>query len=99
MVEDELEARTIEEAARKRKKRHKVLKTAGYAAGSVALFAAAWTTLPNLLSNVSGALYKSSLKKSNHDDDDDWKPVIEWEETPVEPEQPIETEEERPDGD
>lgn len=97
----EVEAKATMDLARKKEKRRKAWNTVGYMAGSVALFAAACVALPNILSNVSGALYKSSLKKANHDDDD-WGPVIERKETSIEPVQPEQAElqeEEGADGD
>lgn len=101
MAESEMEAKAILELAQKKEKRRKVLNTVGYVVGSVALFAVACAALPSILSDVSGALYKSSLKKVNHDDDD-WGPVIERKETPIEsgqPEQAQFQEEEGTDGD
>lgn len=70
---DETEAKATAESARK--KHLEVLKVGRYTVGSVALFAIACVTLPTIISNISGALYKSSLKKANHDDD--WGLVIE----------------------
>lgn len=78
------------EAAREKKKQRKVLNAVGYVAGSITLFTVACATLPSILSNVSGALYKASLKRE-HRDDDDWGPVIERKEKADEPEQADET--------
>lgn len=64
------------ESAQKKEKQHNVLSAVGYVMGSMALFTVACVTLPTILSNVSSTLYKSSLKRANHDDDD-WGPVIE----------------------
>lgn len=89
-AETEIKTKTVIEAAQKKKKRRKVLNAAGYVAGSIALFAVACATLPSIFSNISGALYKASLKRT-HRDDDDWGPVIERKEMPSEPEQPDET--------
>lgn len=97
----EADVRTTEELSKNKKKQHKVLDTVGYVAGSVAFFAAACAIIPSILSNVSGALYKSSLKKANHDDDD-WGPLIERKEQPGDSEQPAQIElqeEEGVDGD
>lgn len=92
MIKAEVDAKEVAE----KKKQRKALNVVGYAVGSVALFVVACTTLPNILSNVSGALYKSSLKKTNRDDE--WGPVIERKETPVEAEQLEKTELQEEDG-
>lgn len=86
ITEAEMMAKATAETEQKREKHHKVLTTAGYIAGSAALFAVACATLPTILSHVSGALYKSSLKKINRDDND-WGPVIERKEKSGGPEQ------------
>lgn len=100
MGEAEEKAKATAESAQKKEKHRKALNAAGYVAGSIALFAVACAALPPILSNVSGALYKSSLKKANCDDDD-WGPVIERKEKPDESEQaaPIAKQEESADGD
>lgn len=81
----EMEVEAMLESAQKKEKRHRALNAVGYAAGSIVLFAIASAALPSILSKVSGALYKSSLKKTNHDDDD-WGPIIERKEKPAEQE-------------
>nr|WP_303661857.1 hypothetical protein [Bacteroides intestinalis] len=86
MAEAEIEAKATIESIQKKEKRRKTVNTISYVVGSVALFAVACVTLPSILSNVSGTLYKSSLKRANHDDDD-WGPVIERKEASAEPEQ------------
>lgn len=83
----EMEVEAMLESAQKKEKRHRALNAVGYAAGSIVLFAIASAALPSILSKVSGALYKSFLKKTNHDDDDDdWGPIIERKEKPAEQE-------------
>jgi len=91
IVENEGENKTMTGTTQKESKRRKIFNAAGYAVGSVALFSAACIALPAMLSHISGALYKSSLKKANHDDDD-WGPVLERKEIPSEPEQPAQAE-------
>lgn len=73
------EAMRIKDEARAEQKRYrKALWSTGYVVGSIALCVAGFLILPPLMSYVSGALYKESLKRSNRDDDDnDWGPVME----------------------
>jgi len=100
MAEVEVKTKATTESAQKKEKHRKALNAAGYVAGSIALFVVACATLPSILSNISGALYKSSLKKANRNDDD-WGPVVERKEKPDESEQPepIAIQEEGADGD
>ncbi len=97
IVEDEGENKTMTGTTQKERKRRKIFNAAGYAAGSIALFSAACIALPAMLSHISGALYKSSLKKANHDDDD-WGPILERKETFGEPKQSAQAELQKEEG-
>lgn len=50
-----------------------------YVVGSLALFAAACVVIPMIMPNISGKIYKESVKRSNKkaEEDDDWGPVME----------------------
>lgn len=97
IIKDERENKAITGTTQEESMRRKIFSAAGYAAGSIALFSAACIALPAMLSHISGALYKSSLKKANHDDDD-WGPILERKETSGEPKQSAQAELQKEEG-